>query len=191
VSKTITVLFTCLVAFSQVKVRGEQLGIIPESPEISKRELSKPMHEEVKGKESETVPAEPEKEKSELAKMMHDIDVNYKAVEEMSGYYKFKKKHWETILESGKNMVKVTQLIRKKYSRPDDWTYQELIEKMQIAAEEMADIAKSNDKEGALEDAQWQVRLLRRTCAKCHKHLDIHIYPQLYKKKTKELPPLP
>jgi heterodisulfide reductase subunit C len=71
-------------------------------------------------------------------------------------YYKYKKEHLETILESGQNMVKVTQFIRKKYSRPDDWTYQELMEKMQIAAEEMADIVKSNDKEGALEDAQWQ-----------------------------------
>ncbi len=191
VCKIINVLFICLVIFFQGEVRGEHLEIIPKAPEMGKSELSKSTHEEVKGKDSETVPTEPEKEKSELAKMMHEIDVNYKAVEEMSGYYKFKKKHWKTILESGKNMVKVTQLIRKKYSRPDDWTYQELMEKMQIAAEEMADIAKSNDKEGALEDAQWQVRLLRRTCAKCHKHLDIHIYPQLYKKKTKELPPLP
>jgi hypothetical protein len=65
------------------------------------------------------------------------------------------------------------------------------MEKMQIAAEEMVEIAKNSDKEGSLEDTQWQVRLLRRTCAKCHKHLDIHIYPQLYKKKPKEVPPVP
>jgi hypothetical protein len=87
--------------------------------------------------------------------------------------------------------VILTKSIRRKFSKPDDWTYEELMEKMQIAAEKMVEVAKDNDKEGALEDAQWQVRLLRQTCAKCHKHLDIHIYPQLYKKKPKELPPLP
>jgi len=57
---------------------------------------------------------------------------------------------------------------------------------MQVAAEEMAEIAKDRDREGALEDSQWQVRLLRRTCALCHKHLEIHIYPNLYKKKAAE-----
>ncbi len=147
-------------------------------------------HSELRA-ESEIVPAEPEKEKSELAKLMSEIDTNYKVVEEMSGWYKYKRKHWKMILDSGQNMVKVTKSIRRKFSKPDDWTYQELMEKMQIAAEEMVEIAKDNKKEGALEDTQWQVRLLRRTCAKCHKHLDIHIYPQLYKKKPKELPPLP
>jgi hypothetical protein len=55
----------------------------------------------------------------------------------------------------------------------------------------MVKVAKDSKKEGALEDAQWQVRMLRRTCAKCHKHLDIHIYPNLYKKKEKEIPPAP
>lgn len=135
--------------------------------------------------EDEVVPAKPEKEKSELAKLMEDIDKNYKVVEEMSGWYKYKKKHWKTILEAGQNIAALAKSIRRKFSRPEDWTYQELMEKMQIAAEDMVDIAKNNDKEGALEDAQWQVRLLRQTCAKCHKHLDIHIYPQLYKKKPK------
>jgi hypothetical protein len=148
-------------------------------------------HAEVRGEEPEVVPAEQEKEKSELAKLMSEIDKNYKVVEEMSGWYNYKKKHWEIILESGQNMVKVAKSIRRKFSKPDDWTYQELMEKMQIAAEELVEVAQNNDEEGALEDAQWQVRLLRRTCAKCHKHLDIHIYPQLYKKKPKELPPLP
>ncbi|ODS32740.1 MAG: ferredoxin 2Fe-2S [Candidatus Scalindua rubra] len=139
----------------------------------------------------EIIIEEPEKEKSELAKLMDKIDLNYKAVEEMSGYYRYKKKQWKIVLKSGQNIVKVTKTVRRKFSKPDDWTYQELMEKMQIAAEEMVEIAKNKDKEGALEDAQWQVRLLRRTCAKCHKHLDIHIYPQLYKKKPKELPSTP
>ncbi len=141
--------------------------------------------------ETDVVPAEPEQEKSELAKLMHEIDLSYKAVEEMSGWYKYKKRHWKIIFESGQNMVKLTKQIRRKFSEPDDWTYQELMEKMQIGAAKMVEIAKDTEKEGALEDAQWQVRILRRTCAKCHKHLDIHIYPQLYKKKPKEIPPLP
>lgn len=141
--------------------------------------------------ETDVVPAEPAEEKSELAKLMHEIDLSYKAVEEMSGWYKYKKRHWKIISESGQNMVKLTKQIRRKFSEPDDWTYQELMEKMQIGAAKMVEIAKDSEKEGALEDAQWQVRILRRTCAKCHKHLDIHIYPQLYKKKPKEIPPLP
>ena len=146
-------------------------------------------HGEIKG--DEIVPAEPEKEKSELAKLMHEIDVDYKVVEEMSGWYTYKKKHWEIIRDAGENIVKVTKKIRSRFGKPDDWTYEELMEKMQIAAEEMVKVAKDNKREGALEDAQWQVRMLRRTCAKCHKHLDIHIYPNLYKKMEKEMPPLP
>ncbi len=141
--------------------------------------------------EEKEIAPEEEEEKSELAKLMSEVDKNYKVAEEMSGWYKYKKKHWKIILESGRNMVVLTKSIRRKFSKPDDWTYQELMEKMQIAAEEMVEIAKNSDKEGALEDTQWQVRLLRRTCAKCHKHLDIHIYPQLYKKKPKEVPPVP
>ena len=48
----------------------------------------------------------------------------------------------------------------------------------------MADVARNKDKDGALEDQQWQVRRLRQTCALCHKHLEIHIYPNLYKRKN-------
>lgn len=139
--------------------------------------------------EAEVVPAEQEKEKSELALLMQEIDESYKTVEEMSGWYKYKKRHWKIIRESAENMVVVTKKIRRKFSKREDWTYQELMEKMQIAAEVMLVVAKDyKNREGALEDAQWQVRMLRRTCAKCHKHLDIHIYPNLYKKKRKQLP---
>ena len=137
--------------------------------------------------EGDTVPAEQEEEKSELAKLMHNIDVNYKAVEEMSGYYMYNRKHWKIILNSGENVVKVAKVIIEKFSRPEDPTYEDLMKKMLAAAEEMVKVAENNDKEGSLEESQWQVRLLRRTCAKCHKHLEIHIYPQLYdKKKPKE-----
>ncbi len=168
--KILIILFFSLAIFFHSELRAES-EIVPAEPEI--------------------VPAEPEKEKSELAKMMSEIDTNYKVVEEMSGWYKYKKKHWKIVLESGQKMVKVTKSIRRKFSKPDDWTYQELMEKMQIAAEEMVKVAKDSKREGALEDAQWQVRMMRRTCAKCHKHLDIHIYPNLYKKKQKEIPPIP
>ena len=49
---------------------------------------------------------QPEKEKSELALMMQDIDESYKAVEEMSGYYKYKKKQWRIILKREKILRK-------------------------------------------------------------------------------------
>ncbi len=126
---------------------------------------------------------EPEEEKSELALMMQDIDESYKAVEEMSGYYKYKKKQWKIILKAGENIAKVTKEVRLKFARPDDLRYEKQNELMQVEAEKMAEIAKNKNAEGALEEQQWQVRRLRQTCAICHKHLKIHIYPNLYKKK--------
>ncbi len=125
----------------------------------------------------------PQEEKSELALMMQDIDESYKLVEEMSGYYKYKKKQWKKILKAGENIVKVTKEVRAKYARPDDPRYEEQMKLMEVEAEKMAEVAKNKDRDGALEDQQWQVRRLRQTCAICHKHLKIHIYPNLYKKK--------
>jgi len=124
----------------------------------------------------------PQEEKSELALMMQDIDESYKAVEEMSGYYKYKKKQWKIILKAGENIAKVTKEVRLKFARPDDLRYEKQNELMQVEAEKMVKIAKNKDAVGALEDQQWQVRRLRQTCALCHKHLKIHIYPNLYKK---------
>ncbi|GAX59689.1 ABC-type multidrug transport system, ATPase and permease components [Candidatus Scalindua japonica] len=138
---------------------------------------------EHKDSPDELMGEEPEKEKSELALMMQDIDESYKLVEEMSGYYKYKKKQWKKILEAGKNIAKVTKRVRIKYARPDDFKYEDQMKLMQVEAEKMAKIAENKDKDGALEDQQWQVRRLRQTCAICHKHLDIHIYPNLYKQK--------
>ena len=132
------------------------------------------------------VPAEQEEEKSELAKLMHEIDLCYKAVEEMSGYYKYKKRHWKIIRKSGECISETTKLVREKFSKPEDKKYEDLMKKIQVAEEEMTEISRNSDIEGALEDSQWQVRLLRRTCALCHKHLKIHIYPNLYKKKAAE-----
>jgi hypothetical protein len=128
----------------------------------------------------------PQEEKSELALMMQDIDESYKAVEEMSGYYKYKKKQWKIILKAGENIAKVTKEVRLKFARPDDLRYEKQNELMQVEAEKMVKIAKNKDADGALEDQQWQVRRLRQTCALCHKHLKIHIYPNLYKKKHGE-----
>ena len=145
--------------------------------------------EKIEGADELMGEEQPEKEKSELALMMQDIDDSYKAVEEMSGYYKYKKKQWRIILEAGENIVKITKKVRIKFAKPDDWTYEELMELMQVEAKKMAEIAKNKDKDGSLEDQQWQVRRLRQTCAKCHKHLDIHIYPNLYKKEHSEKPP--
>jgi hypothetical protein len=125
----------------------------------------------------------PQEEKSELALMMQDIDESYKIVEEMSGYYKYKKKQWKQILEAGENIAKVTKKVRIKYAKPDDFKYEDQMKLMQVEAKKMADIAKNKDVDGALEEQQWQVRRLRQTCAICHKHLDIHIYPNLYKEK--------
>ncbi|MBT6051402.1 MAG: hypothetical protein HOG49_31770, partial [Candidatus Scalindua sp.] len=122
----------------------------------------------------------PQEEKSELALMMQDIDESYKAVEAMSGYYKYKKKQWKIILKAGENIAEVTKEVRLRFARPDDLRYEKQNELMQVEAEKMVEIAKNKGAEGALEEQQWQVRRLRQTCAICHKHLKIHIYPNLY-----------
>ncbi|MFQ5787299.1 MAG: hypothetical protein ACE5H1_04895 [Thermodesulfobacteriota bacterium] len=147
--------------------------------------------EQIESTDQLIVEEPPEKEKSELAKMMEEIDKSYKAVEAMSGYYKYKKKQWKIILEAGENIAKITKKVRIKFAKPDDWTYEEQMKNMQVEAKKMAEIAKNKHKDGALEDQQWQVRRIRQTCALCHKHLDIHIYPNLYKKKHTEKPPAP
>lgn len=123
-------------------------------------------------------------EKAELPRLMEDIDMSYKAVERMSGYYKFSKKDWNTVYESGVKIAEITKTVQSKFGRPDNPDYQKLLELMGVEAQKMADIAKDRRmEEGALEDVQWQVRRLRHTCADCHKLLKIHIYPQLYPQK--------
>ena len=125
-------------------------------------------------------PPKQEKEKSELAKLMSEIDKNYKAVEEISGYYKYSDNDWKVIAESSANIAKLTKTVISKFSRPDDQKYQDLNKTMLTEAEKMHEIVSHKDEQGALEDAQWQVRRLRQACALCHKHLGITIYPQLY-----------
>jgi len=62
-----------------------------------------------------------------------------------------------------------------------------LMKKMQKSAKALVEIAEDNKKPGAVEDAQWYVRKLQQTCSLCHKHLDIHIYPQLFEGKKSEM----
>ncbi|MBI2469839.1 MAG: hypothetical protein HYV59_01160 [Planctomycetes bacterium] len=130
-----------------------------------------------------------EKEKSELAKVMDEIDKYYKAVEQISGYYKYSPNDWKVISESSSNIAKLAKIVIRKFSRPDDQKYQDLNKMMLAESEKMFEVANRKDEQGALEDAQWQVRRLRQTCALCHKHLGIHIYPQLYPGKKDELQP--
>lgn len=134
-------------------------------------------------------PPKGEKEKSELAKLMSEIDKHYKATEQISGYYKYSGNDWKVIAEASDNMIKLTKIVISKFSRPDDKKYQDLNKQMLAEAEKMFEVTNRKDEQGALEDAQWQVRRLRQTCAVCHKHLGIHLYPQLYPGKKEELPP--
>ena len=134
-------------------------------------------------------PPKQEKEKSELAKIMNEIDKSYKAVEEISGYYKYSDNDWKVIAESSKNIAQLSKTVISKFPRPDDQKYQDLNKTMMAEAEKMHDIVSRKGEQGALEDAQWQVRRLRQTCALCHKHLGIHLYQQLYPGKKEELQP--
>ena len=142
---------------------------------------------EVRAEESVSAPAEQKKEKSELAKLLSKVDKDYKAVQALSGYTTYKKKEWKLIRKSGENILKVAKLLRKDHARPEDRKYEQLMKKMQNSAKELVKIAKDNKKPGAVEDAQWHVRKLQQTCSLCHKHLDIHIYPQLFEGKKSEM----
>ena len=129
---------------------------------------------------------ESKKEKSELAKIMAEIDKNYKAVEQISGYYKYSDNEWKLIAESSSAIVELAKVVISKFPRPDDKKYQDLNKTMLVEAEKMYEVTNNKSEKGALEDAQWQVRRLRQTCAVCHKHLGIHLYPQLYPGKKDE-----
>ena len=142
---------------------------------------------DVRAEEAGNAPAEQKKEKSELSKLLSKVDEDYKAVQALSGYTTYKKKEWKLIRKSGENILKAAKLLRKDYARPEDRKYEQLMKKMQNSAKELVKIAKNNNKPGAVEDAQWHVRKLQQTCSLCHKHLDIHIYPQLFEGKKSEM----
>ncbi|MBC8550584.1 MAG: hypothetical protein H8D23_13135 [Candidatus Brocadiales bacterium] len=142
---------------------------------------------EVRAEEPGTAPAEQKKEKSELAKLLSQVDEDYKAAQALSGYTTYKKQDWKLIGQSGENILKVAKLLRKDYARPEDQRYEHLMKKMQDSAKALVKLAKDNKEPGSVEDAQWHVRKLQQTCSLCHKHLDIHIYPQLFEGKKSEL----
>ncbi len=142
---------------------------------------------QVRADEPGNAHAEQEEEKSELAKLLSQVDKDYKAVRALSGYTTFQKKEWKLIRESGENIIKVAKLLRRDHARPEDQRYEHLMKKMQNSAKELVKIAKEKKKTGSVEDAQFHVRKLQQTCSLCHKHLDIHIYPQLFKGKKSEM----
>ncbi|GAX62527.1 splicing factor 3a subunit 3 [Candidatus Scalindua japonica] len=142
---------------------------------------------QVKAEDADTAPPEQKKEKSELAKLLEKVDQDYKALQALSGYTSYKKKHWKLIKKSGENILDVAKILRRDYARPEDRKYEQLMKKMQDSAKSLVKVAKNNKKEGAVEDAQWYVRKLQQTCSLCHKHLDIHIYPQLFEGKKSEM----
>ncbi len=141
----------------------------------------------VSAEDTGTAPAKQEKEKSELAKLLSKVDEDYKAVQALSGYTTYKNKDWKLIGQSGENILNVAKLLRKDYARPEDQRYEHLMKKMQDSAKALVKLAKDNKKPGSVEDAQWHVRKLQQTCSLCHKHLDIHIYPQLFEGKKSEM----
>lgn len=122
------------------------------------------------------------KESKELAKLMKEIDTKYKMAEAISGYYQFSDEDWQTFYESGTKVAELTEIVQEKFGRPDNGQYNKLMEVMRDAAQKMADVVKkSKGEEGSLEEVQWQVRRLRNSCANCHRLLNIHLYPNLYK----------
>lgn len=123
---------------------------------------------------------------TELAKTMKEIDKNYKEIKKISGYTSFGEKDWNSIHESSKELIKHTQKVIKEFPRPDDSKYQELNKTLLEESEILLDVTHFRDQVGAVEDAQWQARNIRHTCASCHKHLGLHIYPNLYPKETKK-----
>lgn len=121
---------------------------------------------------------------TELAKTMKEIDKNYKEIKKISGYTTFSEKDWNSIHESSKELIKHTQKVIKEFARPEDSKYQELNKTLLKESEILLDVTHFRNEMGAVEDAQWQVRNIRHTCASCHKHLGLHIYPNLYPKET-------
>ncbi|MHC4322221.1 MAG: hypothetical protein ACYST3_08100 [Planctomycetota bacterium] len=137
------------------------------------------LHNETRGQDSVIVlaeqgglPAEQEEEDSGLAKLMQEIEVNFSAVKDLLGYSEYKEKHWKMILESAQNIREKTVLMSQNFSRPDDWTYQELLESIQIVSNKIVAITKKYNKKKATAEVKLQIKALRQTCAKCHKHVD-------------------
>ena len=137
------------------------------------------LHSETRGQnavivlaEQSTLPAEQEEGNSKLAELMREIEVNFSAVKDLLECSEYKEKHWKIILESAQNIREKTVLMSQNFSRPDDWTYQELLESIQIVSNNIVAITKKYNKKKATAEVKLQIKALRQTCAKCHKHVD-------------------
>ena len=130
------------------------------------------LHNETRGQDSVIVLAEQEAQDSELAKLMREIEVNFSALRDLLGYSEYKENHWKIILESAQNIREKTALMSQDFSRPDDWTYQELLGNIQLVSNKIVSITKKYNKEKATAEVKLQIKALRQTCAKCHKHVD-------------------
>ncbi len=123
---------------------------------------------------------------TELAKTMKEIDKSYKEIQTISGYSTFGEKEWNVIKESSKELIKLTKKVINEFGRPDNNKFQELNKTLLAEAEILHEVTHFKDQLGAVEDAQWQARNIRHTCASCHKHLGLHIYPNLYPREEKK-----
>lgn len=133
---------------------------------------------------------EEDPKKKEYKEIMKSIDMHYKSMQDFMGYYpaQLGKKHWDTFLTGGQEISRLTQLVIDKFSRPEDETYQKLMKEMKKYAEDIVKAA-GEKYTGAYEDIQYSHGRMRNSCKKCHNHLHIQIYTDLYPGKTAELPP--
>jgi len=122
--------------------------------------------------EQGVLPAEQEEENSELAELMKEIEVNFSTLKDLLGFSSYKEKHWKIILESAQNIREKTILMSQQFSRPNDWTFQELLESIQIVSSKIVTITEKYNKEKASAEVKLQIKALRQTCAKCHMHVD-------------------
>ncbi|MBC8552793.1 MAG: hypothetical protein H8D23_24470 [Candidatus Brocadiales bacterium] len=137
------------------------------------------LHNETRGQDSVIVlseqgvlPAEQEEGNSELAELMKEIEANFSTLKDLLEFSSYKEKHWKIILESAQNIREKTILMSQQFSRPNDWTFQELLESIQIVSNKIVAITGKYNKEKASAEVKLQIKALRQTCAKCHKHVD-------------------
>ena len=122
---------------------------------------------------------EEDPKKKELKELMKKVDKWYKASQERMGYYVLSESDWDTLLKSGENISKLSDIVLQKYTPPDDKTYLNLIKEMKKRADEIVKSA-TERYEGAYEDIQYSFGRLRNSCKDCHSHLGIQIYADLY-----------
>ena len=135
---------------------------------------------------------EEDPKKKEYKEMMKLIDKSYKSMQDFMGYYpdQLGQKQWDIFLNGGLEISRLSQLALDKFPRQDDETYQKLMNDMKKYADDVVKAAQEKYK-GAYEDIQYSHGRMRNACKKCHNHLHIQIYTELYPPKAEELPPPP